>query len=1011
MNFMKNFLSRGLSLLVLGSLLLGAVPASAADTGWGSPSSSTNNNGVTNPNNAFSSNNSYAVFNDQNDQVDYSGFGLSVPVGATVNGIELSFEANRPDPRTVTFSLSTNGTTWTSGSGAKNSGNVAASDTVYTLGGAADLWNRSWVVSDISNLRVRVDAQTTGPGDILNLDHFQVKVYYTPAVSSQTITFGALSNKTYGDTDFTVSATASSGLTVSFASQTTGVCTTSGTNGATVHIVSAGTCTVRASQAGNGSYSAAPNVDQSFTVNKATPTLSITNSPVTYNGLAQSATVSGSVAGTVSDVKYGGSSTVPTGAGTYAVTADFTPNDTVNYNTLNDVSSGNFVITKADSTTTITCEDVTYNGYAQTPCTVSVTGAGGLSLTPEPVYADNTDAGTASASYNYAGDDNHNSSSDSADFTIAKADAECSVSGYAETYDASMHGASGACLGVGEDGELSGLDLGDSFVNVPGGTASWSFTDESGNYNDQNGTVEIVISQKSLTAVATGVSKIYDENTDAEVVLGSEDIIEGDDVTFSYTSAYFDDADTGADKNVTVEGIAISGNDAGNYVLASDTAETTANISPVAASVSLSGDTDVEYDGNSHTLEASTDPEDLNVVVLYNGLTTAPVNAGTYTVRALITDENYAGQTQTTLTINPRSITVAADPEQGKVYGEEDPMLTYTVTGEVGLVEGDELSGALTREQGESAGEYDILQGTLDNAHNHNYDISFEGDVFTIEKAEQVITFAELSDKTNGDADFDISATTNAGEEGQVTFSVQEGSMCELTGEGMSTVHLLGVGTCTITAYAEETENYLEAEPVTRSFDIANRVYTVHVSTGENGSITPAGEEGSVGVAEGNSQTFTITPNFGYKVEDVLVDEVSVGAVETFTFTEVSAGHTISATFKKRPSISGSVSGGRVLGAFNDNSGNTGSTEGQVLGETKFIFTLDMKPGRPYNVAKYGDEVMELQKFLNNAGFGPLVVDGKFGAKTKAALIKFQLANGLVGDGIVGPLTRAVLNK
>ena len=67
--------------------------------------------------------------------------------------------------------------------------------------------------------------------------------------------------------------------------------------------------------------------------------------------------------------------------------------------------------------------------------------------------------------------------------------------------------------------------------------------------------------------------------------------------------------------------------------------------------------------------------------------------------------------------------------------------------------------------------------------------------------------------------------------------------------------------------------------------------------------------------------------------------------------------------------------------------------------------------GPPYNVAVNGAEVMELQKFLNAEGFGPLVVDGKFGPLTKAAVIKFQLANGLVGDGVVGPLTIAALNK
>ena len=72
----------------------------------------------------------------------------------------------------------------------------------------------------------------------------------------------------------------------------------------------------------------------------------------------------------------------------------------------------------------MTCPtSVTYTGAALTPCSVTVTGAGGLSLTPTPTYANNTAAGinTASASYTYAGDANHTSSSDSKNFTIDKA--------------------------------------------------------------------------------------------------------------------------------------------------------------------------------------------------------------------------------------------------------------------------------------------------------------------------------------------------------------------------------------------------------------------------------------------------------------------------------------------------------------------------------------------------------------------------------------------------------------
>jgi hypothetical protein len=79
----------------------------------------------------------------------------------------------------------------------------------------------------------------------------------------QTITFGALADKTYGDADFAVSATSSAGLEVSFTAS--GACTISGT---TVHITGLGSCTITAYQVGNIYYNEAPDVSRSFNVNK-----------------------------------------------------------------------------------------------------------------------------------------------------------------------------------------------------------------------------------------------------------------------------------------------------------------------------------------------------------------------------------------------------------------------------------------------------------------------------------------------------------------------------------------------------------------------------------------------------------------------------------------------------------------------------------------------------------------------------------------------------------------------
>ena len=83
--------------------------------------------------------------------------------------------------------------------------------------------------------------------------------------TSQTITFDAPTGVTYGDADLDPGATASSGLTVSYESSTTGVCTILSGQ---IHVVTAGTCSITASQAGDADFLAADDVTQTFTVAK-----------------------------------------------------------------------------------------------------------------------------------------------------------------------------------------------------------------------------------------------------------------------------------------------------------------------------------------------------------------------------------------------------------------------------------------------------------------------------------------------------------------------------------------------------------------------------------------------------------------------------------------------------------------------------------------------------------------------------------------------------------------------
>ena len=76
-----------------------------------------------------------------------------------------------------------------------------------------------------------------------------------------------------------------------------------------------------------------------------------------------------------------------------------------------------------------------------------------------------------------------------------------------------------------------------------------------------------------------------------------------------------------------------------------------------------------------------------------------------------------------------------------------------------------------------------------------------------------------------------------------------------------------------------------------------DEVRIITATAGDNGRITPTGD---VAVPKGESKTFTITPDSGYHIKDMLVDGKSVGAVSTYTFENVVDNHTIHATFARK---------------------------------------------------------------------------------------------------------------
>ncbi|MES1189995.1 MAG: YDG domain-containing protein [Steroidobacter sp.] len=126
---------------------------------------------------------------------------------------------------------------------------------------------------------------------------------------------------------------------------------------------------------------------------------------------------------------------------------------------------------------------------------------------------------------------------------------------------------------------LSGADAGNYSVNA---TASSTAS----------------ITPATLTIAATGNNKVYDGNANATVTL-SDNHLGNDVLSLLYNNASFTDKNAGVNKVINVNGVAIGGPDAGNYVVASTTVTTHADITPATLAITATG-VDKVYDGTTN---------------------------------------------------------------------------------------------------------------------------------------------------------------------------------------------------------------------------------------------------------------------------------------------------------------------------------------------------------------------------------------------------------------------------
>lgn len=244
------------------------------------------------------------------------------------------------------------------------------------------------------------------------------------------------------------------------------------------------------------------------------------------------------------------------------------------------------------------------------------------------------------------------------------------------------------------------------------------------NYSLANTTDDAQISKANAIVTANSDTKTYNGLSQSANNFSATGLVNGE------TIAVLDGVSaSGAGTNVGTYAVTLSGIDE-NYNLTYVNGSLT--ISKANVTVTANSDTKT-YSGlsqtvNGYTVSGLVNGETSSVIDSVTGATSSGTNAGEYITTLAGSDDNYnLTFVDGKLTITPKQITVNAN-NLSKIFGENDPILTYIAQGIIG---DDNLDGLIQRARGENAGEYTISKGTL---ANQNYNIAFNNGILTIKR-------------------------------------------------------------------------------------------------------------------------------------------------------------------------------------------------------------------------------------------------------------------------------------
>jgi len=385
-------------------------------------------------------------------------------------------------------------------------------------------------------------------------------------------------------------------------------------------------------------------------------------------------------------------------------------------------------ITLTNTNAALSDTSYVYDGQEKKPTATVVVD--GVTLVPGTDYTisykDNVNVGTATATIK--GEGNYSGSIELT-FEITPATLTVNSNGYTGIYDGVEHGITVTCDGAtityGTVDGTYGQATTPKYKDV--GTYTIYYKVEKDNYNDYFGSEVVAISKKQVSIVWDKISFIYTGSTQCPtgtVATG----IDTEVIDVTVTGGQIDVGTYTAIATISKVNGDVAGID--NYELINPEVEfkIVAN-SGVTFDVAEPEGT-FEYTGQEHTPDVVVKigdvvlEKDKDYTLEYSDNT----NAGEAKI-TVIGQGNYAGSVgETKFTINKKALTVLPDSNQSKVFGTQDPSLTFT---ESGNVDGETplYTGSLGRESGESVGNYLINLGTLALANNgtflaNNYELA-----------------------------------------------------------------------------------------------------------------------------------------------------------------------------------------------------------------------------------------------------------------------------------------------